>query len=74
MNNKGQFELEGIHPLAVIAGAIGAFVGFYSVSVMGGGGVAVGEAAYHVGIIWKILIPVACAIGCFFIAQRIFSS
>jgi hypothetical protein len=74
MNKKGQVEMfMEAHPLAYVGGAIGAFIGFYSVRVMGGQGFSVGEAGYHIGIIWKILIPVCSGIACFFIVNKMFS-
>ncbi len=72
MNKKGQIELGDVHPLAVVFGALGALIGFYTVKVMGGGGLAVGEASYHIGIIWRILIPIACGGVAFLMTNKMF--
>jgi len=56
-------ELEDISPAAAIAGLVGAFIGYIMIARMGG-------ADYNLGLIWKILTPLACGAGGFFIVQR----
>jgi len=56
-------EFSDIHPVAVIAGVVGAIIGFIIIKRMTG-------ADYNIGIIWKILIPIVCAAGGFFVVQR----
>lgn len=62
-------DLSDIHPFAVVAGLIGGLIGLYMLKVASGGGIGVGEATFQLGIIWKVLIPIACAAGGFFIVQ-----
>ncbi len=56
-------ELTDIHPIAVIAGILGAAIGFVMVQRMGG-------ADYSIGLMWKILTPIVCGAGGFFIVQK----
>ena len=63
-------ELSDLHPVAVIAGIIGIIIGIYMVKVAGGGGFGVGEATMEIGLIWKILTPVATGVGSWFIVQK----
>lgn len=63
-------ELSDLHPVAVIAGVIGVVIGIYTVKIAGGGGMAVGDVDMELGIIWKILIPIACGLGGWFIVQK----
>lgn len=70
---KRMFELDEIHPFAVVAGVIGLGIGWYMVKVATGtGGFAISDATVHLGLIWKILIPISCAAACFFIANKMF--
>ncbi len=66
-------DLSDIHPLAVVAGVIGIGIGIYTVKIAGGGGMAVGEVNMELGIIWKVLIPIACGLGGWFIVQKMAS-
>ena len=52
-------ELDEINPIAVIAGFVGAAVGFYMSKSMEG-----------IGLMWKILTPIACFIGGFIIMHK----
>jgi len=61
-------EFSDIHPIAVVAGVLGAIIGFVVIKGMGGSNISGVE--YHVGIIWKILIPIVCAAGGFFVVQK----
>lgn len=64
--------LEDFTPISYFFGVIGLLVGYYSIRVMSGtGGFAVGETGYHLGLIWKILIPIACGIGGMVISNKI---
>jgi len=65
--------LQEAHPLAYVGGVLGALLGYYSVRVMEGDSFAIGEASYHVGIIWKILTPLATGVVCFFVTNKILS-
>jgi len=56
-------EISDIHPIAVLAGIIGAVVGFIMVQRISG-------SDYNIGLLWKILTPIACGAGGFFIVQK----
>lgn len=56
-------DISDIHPIAVIAGAVGAFIGFILIKRMTG-------ADYSIGFLWRVLTPIACGIGSFFIVQK----
>lgn len=61
-------EISDINPIAVIGGVLGVIIGFIILRGMGGMNLIGEEVA--IGLIWKILIPVTCGIGGFFIVQR----
>ena len=55
-------ELEDIHPIAVVAGIVGAGIGWFMTMRID-----------ELGIIWKLLTPIFSAIGGFFIMQKMAS-
>lgn len=61
-------ELSDIHPIAVVAGIAGGIIGFVVIKGMSGANISGVE--YNVGLIWRILIPIVCAVGGFFIVQK----
>lgn len=67
-------ELSDLHPIAVIAGIVGIIIGIYMVKVATGGGATFGEVNMQLGIFWKILIPIACGGGSWFIVQKMADS
>jgi len=55
-------DLSEIHPFAAVAGVVGGLIGFMMVKRI--------EA---IGMLWKILTPIASAVGGFFIMQKMAS-
>jgi len=53
------FEFDEINPISVIAGCIGAAIGFYMSKSMEG-----------IAMMWKVLTPLACFVGCFAIVHK----
>lgn len=52
-------ELDELNPIAIIAGFVGALIGFYMSKNLEG-----------IGIMWKVLTPVACFVGSFAIMHK----
>jgi hypothetical protein len=55
-------DFEDINPAAVVLGLVAGLVGLIMTKRMG--------AVSDVGIIWKILTPIACFLASFFMVQR----
>jgi len=53
------FDFDEINPISYIAALVAALVGFYMSKSMEG-----------LGLMWKVLTPVACAIGGFLIMHK----
>lgn len=56
-------EFDEISPAAVIAGVVGAVIGYFMAGRM-----------EELGLIWRVLTPLLCAIGGFFIVQKMASN
>lgn len=56
-------EWDELSPIAIIAGVLGALIGFIIIKRMSG-------AEYEIGFLWKALTPIACGLGSFFIIQK----
>lgn len=52
-------ELDEINPAAVIAGLVGGAIGYFMAGRM-----------EEIPALWRILTPIACALGGFFIVQK----
>jgi predicted anti-sigma-YlaC factor YlaD len=59
-------DFDDINPIAYVAGAIGALIGIIILKRMTG-------AEYDIGLLWKILTPIVCALGGFFIVHKMAS-
>ncbi len=64
-------DITDINPIAVIGGVIGLIVGLVILKGMSGMSI-VGEEI-PLALIWKVLIPIACGAGGFFVVQGISS-
>jgi len=53
------FELDEINPIAIAAGFLGALIGFYMSKSMEG-----------IGMMWRVLTPIACFVGSFGIVHK----
>ncbi len=60
-------EFSDIHPMAAVFGVAGLLIGFIMLQVMG----AMDEEI-QLALIWRILTPIVCGAGSFFLAQKMF--
>lgn len=57
-------EISDIHPVAVIFGILGAVIGFIMIKRMSG------TTDFNIGLIWRLLTPIACGAASWFIVQK----
>ena len=56
-------EISDLHPIAIIAGILGVVIGFIMIKRLSG-------AEYTLGLIWRVLTPIACGAASWFMVQK----